>query len=186
MREERTITEVVGRIPTQRVSWSAVFAGTFFAFGIILMLSFFGLAIGTAIATPQGGATGGLTMWAGIWSLVTAFFGFFFGGWMAARLSGTLTKFHGRLHGAVTWALGCTTIFYLAVTSTTRLAGVLSVLTPNFGRGAINPTLVENMTLTAATWTLVALICGLLGAIAGGHAGGYTEAISATPLRRAA
>jgi hypothetical protein len=181
MREERTITEV-GRIPTPRVWWSAVFAGTFFAFGIILILSFFGLAIGAAMAAPQG-ATGGLTIWAGIWSLVTAFFGFFFGGWMAARVSGSQVKSDGRLHGLVTWALGSSAIFYLAVTSTTRLAGVLSVLTPNLGRGAVNPTLVENLTLTAATWTLLALICGLVGGIAGGHVAGYREAV---PMRRAA
>ena len=184
MREERTIAEV-GRIPTRRVWWSAVFAGTFFAFGVMLILSFFGLAIGAAMATPQG-ATGEVTVWAGIWSLVTVFFGFFFGGWMAARLSGSQAKADGRLHGLVTWGLGASTIFYLTVTGTTRLAGVLSVLTPNLGRGAVNPTLVENMTVTAATWTLVALICGLIGAIVGGHAGGYKEAASVTTFRRAA
>ena len=184
MREESTITEV-GRIPTRRVWWSAIFAGTFFAFGIMLILSFFGLAIGAAMATPQG-AAGGVTIWAGIWSLVTIFFGFFFGGWMAARLSGSQAKPDGRLHGLVTWGLGSSAIFHLAVTSTTRLPGVLSVLTPNLGRGAINPSLVENMTITAATWTLAALICGLVGAIAGGHAGGYREAASVTTFRRVA
>ena len=184
MRDERTLTEA-GRLPIQRVWWSAVFAGTFFSFGIILLLSFFGLAIGAAMAAPQG-ATGGVTIWAGIWSLVTAFLGFLFGGWMAARLCGSQAKSDGRLHALVTWALGSSAIFYLAVTSTTRVAGVLTVLTPNLGRGAINPTLVENMTVTAATWTLLAVICGLIGAIAGGHAGGYKEAAPAATLRRVA
>jgi len=169
----------------QRVWWSAIFAGTFFTFGIMLILSFFGLAIGAAVAAPQG-ATTGVTAWAGIWSLVTAFFSFFFGGWMAARLSGSQAKSDGRLHGLVTWGLGSSAIFYLAVTSTTRLAGVLSVLTPNIGRGAINPALVENMTVMAATWTLFAVIAGLIGAIAGGHAGGYNEAASVTTMRRVA
>jgi hypothetical protein len=184
MREERTITEY-GRVPMQRVWWSAIFAGTFFAFGIMLILSFFGLAVGAAIATPQG-ATTGVTAWAGIWSLATAFFGFFFGGWMAARLCGSQAKSDGRLHGLVTWGLGSTALFYLAVTSTTRLAGVLGMLAPNIGRGAVNPTLVENMTITAATWTLIAVIVGLIGAIAGGHAGGYREAASVTTMRRVA
>ncbi len=120
MREERNITEFV-RVPMQRVWWSAIFSGVFFAFGIMLLLSFFGLAIGAALAAPRG-ATEGVTIWAGVWSLVTAFLGFFFGGWMAARLSGSRAKADGRLHGLVTWAVGTSAIFYLAVTSTTRLA----------------------------------------------------------------
>jgi hypothetical protein len=169
----------------KRVWWSAIFAGTFFSFGIILILSFFGLAIGAAMAHPQGG-TEGVTIWASVWSLVTAFIGFFFGGWMAARFSGSQAKPDGRLHGLVTWALGSTAIFYLAVTSTTRLAGVLSQLTPNSGRAAISPELVENVTVTAATWTLLALICGLVGGILGGHAGGYAEAAPVTTIRRTA
>jgi|ERR1051326_2562527 MFS family permease len=184
MREERTVSEY-GGLPIKRVWWSAIFAGTFFSFGIILILSFFGLAIGAAMVHPQGTA-GGLTIWAGVWSLVTAFLGFFFGGWMAGRFCGSQAKPDGRLHGLVTWALGSSTIFYLAVTSTTRLAGVLSVLTPNLGRAAITPGLVENMTVTAAIWTLLAVICGLIGGILGGHAGGYTGAASVTTIRRAA
>jgi hypothetical protein len=184
MKEESTITEF-GRGPMQRVWWSAIFAGTFVAFGIILMLSFFGLTIGAAMATPQGPA-GAVTVWAGVWSLVTGFVGFFVGGWMAARLAGSQAKPDGRLHGLVTWALGSSAIFYLAVTSTSRLAGVLSLLTPNLGRAAINPGLIENMTVTAATWTLLAVVCGLIGAIAGGHTGGHNEAVSVTRIRRAA
>jgi MFS family permease len=169
----------------QRVWWSAIFAGTFFAFGVMLILSFFGLAIGAAMAAPTG-PTEGVTIWAGIWSLVTAFFGFFFGGWMAARLCGSPTKNDGRLHGIVTWGLGTTTIFYLAATSTTRLAGVLAALTPNLGRAAVSPGLIENMTVATATWALVAIICGLIGGFLGGHAGGYIGVPSVTTTRRAA
>ena len=184
MIEERNIPEFV-RTPVQRVWWSAIFAGTFVAFGVMLILSFFGLAIGAARAAPNS-AMEGVTMWAGIWSLVTVFLGNFFGGWMAARLCGSRAKPDGRLHGIVTWALGTSVIFYLAVTSTTRLAGVLSVLTPNFGRGAVNPGLVERITLAGAIWTLAAAICGLIGGLLGGHAGGYTEVPPVATVRRAA
>ena len=184
MREERTIMEY-GRVPMQRVWWSAIFAGTFFAYGIMLILGFVGVAIGAAMAAPQG-ATGGITMWAGIWSLVTAFFGFFFGGWLAARLSGSQAKSDGRLHGLVTWGLGSTGLFYLAVTSTARLSGVLGALSLNLGRATVNPTLVENVTVAAAAWALIAVISGLIGGIAGGHAGGYKEAASVTTMRRVA
>ena len=184
MREERSITEYA-RVPMQRVWWSAIFAGTFFAFGVMLILGFFGAAIGAAIATPLD-VTTGVTVWAGIWSLVTVFFGFYFGGWMSARLSGSQAKSDGRLHGLVTWGLGTSALFYLAVTSTTRLAGILGAIAPNIGRAAVNPSLVENMTVTAATWTLIAMIVGLIGAVAGGHSGGYKEAASVTTMRRVA
>ena len=184
MREERNIAELA-RTAVPRVWWSAIFAGVFFSFGIMLILSFFGLAIGAAMAVPQG-PTERMTIWAGVWSLVTAFMGFFCGGWIAARLSGGQAKPDGRLHGLVTWAVGSTMVFYLAVTSSTRLAGVLSVLTPNFGRAAVNPALIENMTVTAATWTLLAAICGLIGGLLGGHSGILVTRPSATVTRRAA
>ena len=47
MREERTITQFA-RVPSQRLSWSAIFGGTFFALGIMLILSLFGVAVGAA------------------------------------------------------------------------------------------------------------------------------------------
>src|SRR5689334_20566903 len=112
MREERNVTEFV-RVPMQRVWWSAIFAGTFFAFGIMLILSFFGLALGAAVAAPPGAAEG-VTIRAGIWSLITVFLGFLFGGWLAARVCGSAAKADGRIHGVVTWAIGTTAVFYLA------------------------------------------------------------------------
>jgi hypothetical protein len=189
MKEERTITEF-GRVPMQRVWWSAIFAGTFFGLGIMVILSFFGLAIGAAIAGPRG-ATQGVTAWAGIWSLVTAFVGFLAGGWLAARLSGSQARPDGRLHGLVVWGLGSVAILYFAMTTTTRVAGILTALSTNLGMSAapgtaVAPGTVEGITVTAATWALFVAICGLFGGIIGGHAGGYTEAASVTRIRRVA
>src|SRR5262249_2175702 len=121
MREERTITPTTsGRVRLRPLLWPAIFGGTFFALGIMLIFSFVGLAIGAAAAVPSG-AGHGVRVWAGLWSLVTVFVGFLAGGWLAARTS-SLTKLDGRLHGLVTWGLGTTAIFYFAATSTTQLA----------------------------------------------------------------
>ena len=191
MREERYIMSDFRRVPSPRLSWAAIFGGTFFAFGIILILSLFGLAVGAAAAGPQGGAHG-VGIWASIWSLVTAFFGFYGGGWLAAKGSRSPSKADGRMHGIVTWALGLSAIFYLVLTSTERLAGIaasltgVAVATGNVA-STVTPGAMESMTATAALWVLIGTLCGLIGAIIGGHSGGYREAPAATEeVRRAA
>jgi hypothetical protein len=177
MEEERTITEI-GRVPFQRVWWSAIFAGTVFAFGIMLILSLFGVAVGAAVS-GAGGVTSGLKVWAGIWSLVTLFFGFLAGGWMAARASGSGMD-SGQLHALVMWGLGETVLLYFAVASTARVAALFAGMTGILvvpGAGA---------TAAGATWALITAICGLIGALIGGRVGGSTEATAAPPIRRAA
>lgn len=83
----------------KRVSWPAVFGGTFVALATELLFTAFGLFIGFTLSSPGGVAT-----WAKIWYFVTAFVSLFLGAWVAAKLS-TNTSGGGRLHGAVTWGL---------------------------------------------------------------------------------
>lgn len=180
MREERMVTQF-GRVPTHRLSWPAIFGGTFFALGIMTILGLFGLAVGAAVAGPQG-VTAGVRAWLGIWSFVTMFVGFLAGGWLAARASESQAKSDGRLHGLVVWALGTVALMYFAANTTTRMAEMVGTIT-----GRIQPlNLISGLGATTAVWALIATICGLIGSIAGGHAGGYTEAVSSSHLRRAA
>jgi hypothetical protein len=176
MKEERTITQFA-RVPGQRLWWSAIFGGTFFALGIMLILGLFGVAVGAAAGAQGVGQ--GVKIWTGIWSLVTLFFGFLAGGWLSARASGGVSKFDGRIHGLVVWGLGSAALFYFAVTSTTRLGAIAAQSI------ALSPGFVRNATATAAAWMVVATICGLIGAIVGGHTGGMSEVVS-TGARRAA
>src|SRR5215468_6046338 len=122
MKEDRTIAQF-GRAPTYRLWWSAIFGGIFFGYGVMLILSFFGVAIGAAASGAQG-VTAGAKAWAGIWSLVTLFVGFLAGGWLAARAAGTISKNEGRLHGLVVWGLGSAALFYFLVNSSARIAGL--------------------------------------------------------------
>ena len=187
MREERSLLEY-GRIRVPLLRWSAIFGGTFFAFGIILILGLFGLAVGAAMAGPEGVSAGAKTF-AGIWSLVTVFLGFFAGGWLAARASGSVSSGSGRLHGIVTWGLGSAAILYFLTNSTTRLASMLSGMSGygNLGQVA-TPGTVATMTVTAGTWALITVILGLIGGIVGGSVGarGIVEEVSAPDIRRAA
>jgi formate/nitrite transporter FocA (FNT family) len=52
MKEGRTITEF-GRVPTQRIWWSAIFAGTFVGLGIVILFSLFGLVIGAVLPVRE-------------------------------------------------------------------------------------------------------------------------------------
>ena len=185
MKEERTLINYrAAAVPPLR--WSAIFGGTFFAFGIMMILALFGVAVGSVIASPEG-VTGGTKIWAGIWSLVTAFVGFLAGGWLAAKTSGSLTNAMGRLHAVVTWGLGSAAILYFAVNSTTRLATALSYVTGMAGQVSATPGTVESMTMTTAVWSLITVILGLIGALVGGNTGSVrrAEVVEEPDIRRA-
>jgi hypothetical protein len=175
MKDERQIAQF-GRTAVHRLSWPAIFGGTFFAFGIMLVLSLFGVAVGTA-------AGSGVGIWYGIWSLVTLFFGFYGGGWLAAKASRSQTKPEGRMHGAVVWGVGSAAVLYFLVTNTTRLAGFLGQVIGTVFTATTGP--VAGITAAAATWMLIAAIGGLIGGLIGGHVGSY-PAITAEQVRRAA
>lgn len=172
MKEERTITPF-GRISAGKLWWSAIFGGAFFALGIAVILSLFGLAVGAGAAGARG-VTEGVKVWSGIWSLVTMFVAFYAGGWLAARASGSPAKSDGRLHGIVVWALGTVSLMYMLLT-TTQVAMLRGLNLPTGG-----------MTAAAATWLLIATICGLVGGVLGGHSGGYREITTTADIRRAA
>ena len=176
MKDERQIAQL-GRTAVHRLSWPAIFGGTFLAFGIMLVLSLFGVAVGTA-AGPGAG------IWYGIWSLVTLFFGFYGGGWLAAKASRSRTKPDGRMHGIVVWGVGSTAILYFLVSSTTRLAALLGQVTGTVVTATAGP--VAGITAAAAAWMLIAAICGLIGGLIGGHVGGYPVITSAEQVRRVA
>lgn len=175
MKDERQIAQFE-RTAVHRLSWPAIFGGIFFAFGIMLVLSLFGVAVGTA-------AGSGVGIWYGIWSLVTLFFGFYGGGWLAAKASRSRTKPDGRMHGIVVWGVGSTAVLYFLVSSTTRLGAFLGQVIGTVVTATTGP--VAGITAAAATWMLIAAIGGLIGGLIGGHVGSY-PAITAEQVRRAA
>lgn len=180
MREERMITDL-RRGPYARLSWPAIFGGAVFALGIMLILSFFGLAVGAAAA--GSGATHGVGVWAGIWGLVVSFLSFFAGGWLAGK---SQSKTDGRMHGLVVWALGFTALFYFTLTSSAHVAGMMAGLNPGAAQTNVAPGTIAGITVTAATWTLIAAIVGLIGGLLGGHAGGYQPRVTTEDVRRTA
>jgi len=151
------------------IEWSAVFAGTFFALGIGLIVGLFGRLLGAGPDPFRSFGFTGIRNFTGIWSLITAFISFYCGGWLAARLSGSPIAGDGRVHGIVTWAFGTVAIIALIVFNS-QLFGFLiaSVLHQSFLSGNT----VASMVGASTVWAFLALICGLVGAVLGGHVGG--------------
>lgn len=92
----------------KRTSWGAIFAGTFVALGVMLLLATFGIAVGATTIEPATGDTPGLRAFgigAGIWWLLTGILALLAGGFVAGRLSGLRRRWEGPVHGIVTWAL---------------------------------------------------------------------------------
>ena len=179
MREERTLIDYA-RLPLPVLRWSAILGGTFFAFGIMMILGFFGVAVGSLITAAK--------TWSGIWSLVTIFVGFLAGGWLAARASGAFTPFLGRLHALVMWGVASAAILYFAVASTTQLATMLSFVTGTNLQVNAEPGTIASITSTAGIWSLIVLVAGLVGALVGGSVGTLTrvEEAAGPDIRRVA
>lgn len=93
----------------RRISWPAVFGGTFVALATELLFISFGLFIGLQYTSP-----GGISVWAEAWYFVSAFCSLFIGGWATAKFS-TTTSGGGRLHAAVTWGLTTIATFTFAL-----------------------------------------------------------------------
>src|SRR5215467_8178946 len=87
------------------IEWSAVFAGTFFALCIGLIVGLIGAAIRVGFSANNTLANG-INVFSGVWLLITEFVAFYCGGWLAARLCGSPIAGDGRVHGIVTWAFG--------------------------------------------------------------------------------
>jgi hypothetical protein len=163
----------------KRVSWPAVFGGTFVALATEVLFTAFGLFIGFTLSSPGGVAT-----WSKIWYFVTAFVSLFLGAWVAAQLS-TNTSGGGRLHGAVTW--GLTTMatfaviawmFWGAVSASIMAIRTAAVTT---GAAAVNqaaqqaPHAASTFVGDASTLFLVifgGVLCGCVASLIGGSLGG--------------
>jgi len=102
---EKSRVEAVPGVPF-KLSWGAIFGGTFVALGVWVLLYSLGLAMGLSSvdpADPSSAKAAGIGT--GIWSLITPLIALFAGGWVASRTAGVMDKMGGAVHGAVLWGL---------------------------------------------------------------------------------
>lgn len=116
-----------------RVSWGAIFAGTFIALGVLALLGMMGSAIGLNAIEPAGSGMDGVGIGAAIWWIVTSVIALGIGGYVAGHLSGIPEKRSATAHGATVWGLVTVITLWLAAgmvgslvnTATGALAGTV-------------------------------------------------------------
>lgn len=130
-------TEVETSVP-KRVSWGAIFAGTFISLVVLITLGLLGMAIGLGFTNPaERGELKGFGIWSGIWWFIVFLISLFIGGWVAGRLSGVDRRIDAMLHGAVTWAVSILVIFFLLTTTLGKvIGGTMSTLTQSLATAA--------------------------------------------------
>lgn len=172
----------------RRLSWGAIFAGTFIAVIIQVMLTLLGAAIGLNYAGPRSDVSAeAVGTGAAIWWIISTLIALFIGGWVAAHLAGVVRHMDGALHGLVTWSLAMLLVLVLLGTSLSALTGAalntregrLSLLpqdqrqaAPQMREGATE-TVREERARSAASGTAFATFLMLLLGGAASVIGGY-------------
>jgi hypothetical protein len=102
---EKAPIEAIPGIPF-KLSWGAIFGGTFVALGVWILLLTLGLALGlSSVDSTDPGSARSAGIGTGIWSLIAPLIALFVGGMVASRTAGVVDKMGGALHGAVLWGL---------------------------------------------------------------------------------
>ena len=108
--EDRVV--VSAGVPTDRVRWGPILAGTFAALTAFAVLNVLGAAIGLSAADhvddPRKYAVG-----AGIWGIITLLLSFGFGGWVAGRSSAVRGGDNGLLNGFMVAAVGIPVLLFV-------------------------------------------------------------------------
>src|SRR5579859_6441213 len=99
----------------RRVSWGAIFAGTFVMLVFQIMFILLGAAVGfsTLQTAERQGSGQQLALGSAIWLLVSSLVAIWIGACVAGRLSGGPGRADGMLHGVVTWSISTLTMFAL-------------------------------------------------------------------------
>lgn len=112
-----------------KLSWSAIFGGTFVALGVWILLYSLGLALGLSSVDPSDpGSAKSAGIGTGIWSLIAPLIALFVGGLVAARTAGVVDKMGGALHGAVLWGLTTLTgVIVMGIVLSSLMGAVFNV-----------------------------------------------------------
>lgn len=84
-----------------RVSWSAIFAGTFVALAVYLLLSVLGVALGLSVSGQVGDRELGIG--ATVWAIATTLIALFAGGCTASQVTVGENKLEAVIYGVIVW-----------------------------------------------------------------------------------
>src|SRR3954451_13457190 len=87
--------EVAPGVPTDRVRWGPILAGTFAALTALAVLSTLGTAIGLSAYDPGQDDPRNFARAGGIWGVLSLILAFAFGGWLTARAAAVKGRNNG-------------------------------------------------------------------------------------------
>jgi hypothetical protein len=154
----------IDRRIASRMSWPAIFAGTFVFLAIEVTFGVLGTAVFASAANPASAhPVTGMSAGIGIWLVILSIIALYFGGRAASALSGTTSSHVGMYHGLVTFGVSVfTSVLVLAmVLGSTTAAPVARVA--NAGAATVG-----SVVSTAGYWLFVALLLGMIAAAKGG------------------
>jgi hypothetical protein len=106
------VVEAVPGVPTDRVRWGPIVAGTFAALTMLAVLSTLGAAVGLSAYDP-GDDPRRFAVGSGIWGVLSLIVSFAFGGWLAARASAVKGPNNGLLNGFMVAGFGIPLMLFM-------------------------------------------------------------------------
>lgn len=155
------------------MSWGAIFAGTFVALTVQVMLTLLGLAVRAfdpVILQNTLAAGVGVDIWLTVSSIIS----FFVGGLVAGRMLGIRSSLHGSLHGLTVWGLGTIFSLYMAGTALGMLIGGSNIIVTrgiNFLSSGLTGAGIMANTLNTSIAAVIAVFLSGLAAMGGGSIG---------------
>ncbi|HET6934166.1 MAG TPA: hypothetical protein VFI72_04960 [Candidatus Angelobacter sp.] len=147
-----------------RISWPAIFAGTFVFLAIEVTFGVLGAAIFASASNPNSAhPVTGMSAGIGIWLVILSIIALYFGGRAAGSLSGTTDSHRGMYLGLVTFGLSVfTSILVVAIALGSTTAA------PATSASMAGAATVASVVATAGYWLFVALVLGMIAAAMGG------------------
>jgi hypothetical protein len=147
-----------------RLSWPAIFAGTFVFLAIEVTFGVLGTAVFASAENPSSAhPVTGMSAGIGIWLVILSIIALYFAGRAATSLSGTADRHTGMYHGLVMFGMSV----FTSVLITAMMLGSTTIA-PASRAAAAGPATVGDVVATAGYWLFVALLLGMIAAAMGG------------------
>jgi len=148
-----------------RMSWPAIFGGTFVFLAIEVTFGVLGTAIFANMQNPAANhPVTGMSAGIGFWVVILSIIALYFGGRAAAALSGATKKHVAMYHGLVTFGLSV----FTAIVVGALVLGSTTIAPATRAVGAANPATIGSVVTTAGYWLFAALVLGMIAAAIGG------------------
>ena len=165
----------VDRRVATRMSWPAIFAGTFVFLAIEVTFGILGTAIFASAANPSSAhPVSGMSAGIGIWMVILSIISLYCAGRAASTLSSTTNSHVGMYQGLVTFGMSVFTSILVGA----MVLGSTTVAPASSATSAGAAT-VGSVVATAGYWLFVALLLGMIAAAIGG-----SQAINKLPVQR--